>query len=275
MGIQASEAAFPRRGKRQARSDVLSIEAGEVSQYLVFGRATRQVLEDVVHRNPRALDARLAALNSRGDDDVIVQLHTASSVLPASARCKSRRSGMVESQGRPAMSGLPYALCQGGRGQRDASQGRSWTALPPNCGASGDTCSRPPDYRDSGGSLARAVSRSSQPAQRLLLHYTHRSESDPLRIGRDVAGDWGCMFAGSAASESPKSRPRVRREITADRPEHQKPGAPRLQRASGRRAGQGSTEHHNGDDGTLQSHQGKSYGPCGQPVNCFIGSCAP
>ena len=69
------QAPLPCRGECQARHNIVAREVGKVRQNLVLSHAARQVLQHVVHGDPRPSDAWLSAPHRRIHRDSFLPVH--------------------------------------------------------------------------------------------------------------------------------------------------------------------------------------------------------
>src|SRR3990167_9356134 len=66
---------FPRRGEGQAGPNIVASEVRKVGQNLVLSHAASEVLQHVVHGDPRPPDAGLSAPHRRIDRDSFLPVH--------------------------------------------------------------------------------------------------------------------------------------------------------------------------------------------------------
>jgi hypothetical protein len=74
-GRRADQAALPIRREGQRGADVLAPQIRKVRQNVVLAHASREVVEDVVHRDPETPTTRLAAALARLDGDPLTVVH--------------------------------------------------------------------------------------------------------------------------------------------------------------------------------------------------------
>jgi hypothetical protein len=75
LGRRTGEPALPVRSKRQCSPYVRALEIREIGEYLGLGHTTREVIENVIDRDPQATNTRFAAPFARLDRDPVAIIH--------------------------------------------------------------------------------------------------------------------------------------------------------------------------------------------------------
>ena len=106
-GSPGCELAFPGGREFKGGPDIFPRQSREVPQDIVLRHPASQILEDVVHGDARALDARFAAADGGVNDDAILVGHLII-VTPATQGVQGSKQGMVS---RPEIASPTISNC--------------------------------------------------------------------------------------------------------------------------------------------------------------------
>ncbi len=125
---------LPERGKLERGPNVVSSDLGEVGHDLVTAHARGQVLEHVVHRDPRPNEARLPAAHVRTHIDQRHQIHevdcSSEDGLGARVSCRLRIPLSARHDVGP---GGAYIGCDLRRVRQEGHLARNWTRYLKGC----------------------------------------------------------------------------------------------------------------------------------------------